>query len=297
MTPRQDDNPAWTIRRVLQWTREEFTRRDIENPRLDAEVLLGHALSLTRMQLYLDLERPLSPAELSGYRALVKRRSAREPVSHIVGRREFWSRPFAVTADTLAPRPETEHLIELALEHRKRALAATFPLAVLDVGTGTGCLAITLKLEWPDAAVTAVDLSPKALEVARQNATALGADVAFLLGDLDAPLPADARFHMVVSNPPYLTESEWEDAPPEVKQHEPRLALVGADADGLGHHRALAQRVWPRLLPGGLMLVELGHQQGASARALWATAVGDRGEVSLVQDLEKRDRVIVARRR
>jgi len=287
--PATPDSQPWTIRRVLAWTREEFVRRQLDSPRLDAELLLGHALNLTRMQLYLDLDRPLAAAELAGFKALVKRRAAREPVSQIVGTREFFSRPFKVTRDTLTPRPETEHIIEDVMERLKKAAPPS--VAMVDVGTGTGCIAITLRLQWKDSVVTALDISKEALQVARGNAASLQADVTFLESDMDAALPADAQFHVVVSNPPYLTEGEFKAADPEVREWEPRMALVGDDADGLGHHRRLARLFWPRVLPGGGLWAELGAGQGAAAKALWTEVAGDAGDVVILKDLAGLDRI------
>ncbi|MBI5496454.1 MAG: peptide chain release factor N(5)-glutamine methyltransferase [Deltaproteobacteria bacterium] len=293
MEHKPTDNPdaTWTVGRVLAWTREEFQRRGVDNPRLDAEVLLAHALSTTRLKLYLELDKPLGPAELAAYRALVKRRAAREPVSHVVGAREFWGRAFRVTADTLAPRPETETLVEEVLAWQRARPAAPAP-AVLDVGTGTGCLAITLALEIPGAVVTAVDVSAAALAVAQHNAEALHATVRLLQSDVVTALAPDDTFDVVVSNPPYVTESEWAAAEPEVRDHEPRLALVGSGADGLGFHRRLLAEVFPRVRPGGLLLAEIGHQQEEAARALWSAA----GQVDVVKDLERRDRAVRVRR-
>ena len=289
-SPRTPPDVPWTTRRVLTWTQEELVRRKVDSPRLDAEVLLAAALGVSRLQLYLDMDKPLRPDELTAFRAMVRRRSAREPVSHILGRREFWGRPFVVTPDVLCPRPETEGIVEDALAHAKRRTGT--PPCILDVGTGTGCLAVTLALELLGAVVTAVDISPAALEVARRNAQALGATVTFLLGDMAGPLAADASFDIVVSNPPYLTAAEWGEAPPEVRNHEPKVALVGADADGLGHHRALASSVWPRVGASGVLWAELGAGQGVAGVRLWESAVGGAGKVDLLKDLAGRDRVV-----
>jgi release factor glutamine methyltransferase len=287
------DRAPWTIRRVLDWTRDEFLRRKIESARLDAEVLLGKALGLSRMQLYLDMDRPLSTSELAVYRALVKRRTTHEPVSQIVGEREFWSRPFRVTADTLTPRPETELVVEHVL-----AMLRAFPqegrLRILDVGTGTGCLAVTLALELPDADVTAVDVSGAALKVACENAARLGAAVRFLHSDMDAQLSPEEVFDVVVSNPPYLAEADWVQAQPEVRLHEPKVALLGGDDDGLGFHRQLAARVWPRTRR--MLLAELGWCQGPAALHLWREAVSSAAEATVLKDWERRDRVVVVKR-
>ncbi|MEW5852012.1 MAG: peptide chain release factor N(5)-glutamine methyltransferase [Myxococcota bacterium] len=284
--PTAKDAP-WTVGRVMAWTREEFQKRKLDSPRLDAEILLGQALGLTRVQLYMDWEKPLKPEELTAFKNMVRRRAAREPVSLIIGEREFYGRPFKVTRDTLTPRPDTETLVEdVVRRHRGRE-----GLRILDVGTGTGCIAITLALELPGSTVTAVDISAGALEVARENSARLGANVELLLSDMDGALAAAARFDVVVSNPPYLTEAEWKEAPPEVRDYEPRTALVGDDVDGLGHHRALAGKLWPRVLSGGGLWAELGWKQGPAAVTLWKDLAGA-ADVTLLQDLEKRDRVV-----
>jgi release factor glutamine methyltransferase len=289
--PPPTDTP-WTVRRVLAWTREEFLRRGVDGARLDAEVLLAHALKCSRMQLYLEMDKPLLPDELGAFKAMVKRRAARVPVSQIVGSREFWNRRFSVSSNVLTPRPETEQLVEDVLAHAK-----TRPVSsILDVGTGSGCLAISLALELAGSRVTAVDVSPEALVVARANGTELGATVEWLQSDLLTALPAEARFDVVVSNPPYLTPAEWDVAMPEVKQHEPRLALVGDGDDGLGHHRRLAQQVLPRLIAGGGAWIELGWKQGPAALELWKAAASSDDTVDLLKDLEGRDRVIRVKR-
>lgn len=280
---------------MLAWTREEFERRKLDSPRLDAEILLGHALSMTRMQIYLDLDRPLAPQELSTFKALMKRRTAREPVSQIVGNKEFYSRNFKVTRDVLTPRPETEHIVEDVVKFLKPGTIAS--PSIVDVGTGTGCLACILKLEVKSSVVTALDISEKAIAIARENARALDADITITLSDMDAGLPADARFHVVVSNPPYLTANELTQADPEVREFEPRVALVGDDADGLGHHRRLAKSFWPRVLDGGGLWAELGSTQGPAARKLWAEHVGPSGDVVILKDLAGHDRVVRVRRK
>lgn len=281
-----EQETVWTVRRVLAWTREEFDRRGVDNPKLDAELLLAHALGSQRIQLYMEMDKPLLAAELVAFRALMKRRAQREPVSHILGRRDFWKHTFRVTPHTLAPRPESELLVELALAHPR---AASTPRRVLDVGTGTGCLAICLALEWKDALVHALEVDDDTLAVARANAVALNAPVEFHLGNLAGPWAPQGAYDVVVSNPPYLTPVEWESVDPEVKRHEPKGALVGWDDDGLGHHRALLQRVWPAVAAGGVMLVELGAGQGPAAMDIWSSSGGT---VTLHRDLAQRDRVV-----
>jgi release factor glutamine methyltransferase len=240
---------TWTPLKLLAWTQTFFSSKAVDAPRLTAELLLAHALECDRVRLYLDFDRPLGEAELARYRDLVKRRAAGEPTAYLTGAREFFGHRLAVDPRVLIPRPETEQLAELALSALPEGGVA------LDLGTGSGALAIALALGRPGAAVTAVDLSPGALEVARANAAALGAAVTFLAGDLYAPVEAGAGFDVIVSNPPYLPSGELPGLQREV-QREPRLALDGG-ADGLDLLRRVVAGAPARLKPGGTLLLEM----------------------------------------
>jgi release factor glutamine methyltransferase len=255
---------AWTPLKLLGWTQGFFAGKGVDAPRLTAELLLAHALGCDRVRLYLDFDKPLGDPELGRYRDLVKRRAGGEPTAYLTGAREFFGHRLAVDARVLIPRPETEQLAELGLA----ALADGG--AALDLGTGSGALAIALKLGRPGAAVTAVDLSPEALEVARANAAALGAEVAFHGGDLYAPLPAGARFDLIVSNPPYVPSGELAGLQREV-QREPRLALDGG-ADGLSVLRRVVAGAPARLAPGGTLLLEMHESHLESLPALCLAA-------------------------
>ena len=241
---------AWTTLKLLEWTQGYFAQKGLDAPRLTAELLLAHALSCDRVRLYLDFDKPLGEPELAAYRELVRRRAEREPTAYLVGRREFWGRPFQVDARVLVPRPETELVLEAAL--------AALPTdgRALDLCTGSGVLGVTLALERPGAGVAATDLSGEALDVARENAARLGAaNVTFLLGDLYDPVPPDSRFDLIVSNPPYLPRGELDTLPPEVRR-EPRLALDGGE-DGLDISRRIAAGAPARLRPGGILVLEM----------------------------------------
>jgi release factor glutamine methyltransferase len=259
----------WTIRRVLAWTAKDFAGRGIESARLDAELLVSAALGLDRVRLYMDLERPLVEEERARIRELVKRRRAREPVAYILGAREFWSRRFEVTPAVLVPRPETETIVERALE----LLPPDASGRVLDPCTGSGALGLTLAAERPGLAVDLTDLSPEALSVARRNAEALGvADRArFFEGDLFAPLPRDARYELIVCNPPYVPEADVETLEPEVRDHEPRQALVPGPTGFEIHHR-LVDEAGAFLEPGGTLLVEVGAGQAEELAAAFRAA-------------------------
>ncbi len=279
----------WTVRRVLDWTRGHFERQAVDAPRLTAELLLGEVLRLARVKLYMDLDRPLSPEELAAYRELIKRRLAGEPTQYLLGHTDFYGRRFDVDPRVLIPRPETELLVQAALA----AIPKDAPAAVLDLCTGSGCVAVTVALERPLAALWAVDLSPEALAVAGANATRLGAGerITFLEGDLLAPLPPELRFAVVVSNPPYVRQGDLAGLQREV-QREPRLALDGGP-DGLQVLRRIAAGARDRLLPGGLLALELADDQGAALKTLLEEA-GYR-EVAIEKDLARQDRLALAR--
>jgi len=281
----------WTIRGMVEWMARDFSSRGLASPRLDAELLVAHTLGLDRVGLYLDLDRPLADPELDRLRALVGRRRKHEPVAYILGRREFWGRSFEVGPAVLVPRPETETLVERALELLEDD--ATGPL--LDLCTGSGAIALTLLAERPALRADATDISADALEVAARNAEALGvADrVRLLEGDLFAPLPAESRYRLAVCNPPYVAEADLETLARDIVDHEPRVALV-AGADGLAVVRRLAGEARARLEPGGVLLVEVGAgQAGAVTELLGAGGLED---ASVHRDLGGVDRVVEARR-
>ncbi len=255
----------WTILKILQWTADYFAEKGIESSRLDAELLLSKTLGMDRVGLYVNFERPLDAQELADYRDKVRRRATREPVQYILGETEFWSLPFKVNPNVLIPRADTEVLVEEAL---KRFGSKG---QILDVGTGSGAIAIALSSELPDAQVTALDCSEEALKVARENAIAnqVAEQINFLAGDLN-DLP-DGPFDMLVSNPPYIPTRDWERLMPEVHSHEPRLALDGGP-DGLEAYRQLAVQSGSLLVPGGWLLVEVGINQAKDVATLFKAA-------------------------
>lgn len=280
---------VWTIRRVLDWTRKHFEQKQVDDPRLTAELLLTHALNTSRVKLYVDLDRPLAKEELAHYRALIQRRSQGEPTQYIVGKREFYGRPFLVDKRVLIPRPETELLVEAVL----RELPKDAPKRVLDLCTGSGCVALTVAAERPSASVWATDVSRDALDVARANAAALSLDgrVTFFEGDLFAPLPRPATFDVIVSNPPYVKRDDLLGLQREVRA-EPKLALDGG-ADGLDVVRRLAEQAKAFLKPGGVLALEIGDEQGEAVRQLLARLFGH--GVKIEKDLARLDRLAFAR--
>jgi release factor glutamine methyltransferase len=276
---------TWTPLALLAWTQGYFARSGVDAPRLTAELLLAHALGCDRVRLYLDFDKPLAPPELERYRALVRRRAEGEPTAWLTGVREFHGRPFASDARALVPRPETELLVEAALAALPEGGAA------LDLCTGTGCVGITLALERPGGRVVAVDLSPEALALARENAARLGAAVELLAGDLFAPLAPGDRFHVVVANPPYVPTGELAGLSREVRR-EPRLALDGG-ADGLAVARRIVAGAPAWLLPGGTLALEM-HESHAEALPALCRAAGF-ASAEARRDLAGLPRLCVAR--
>ncbi len=277
---------------IITKTTEFFASRGVESPRLNAEQIVGHALGLKRMQLYVQFERLLTTAELDQIRPLVKRRAQREPLQHILGTVEWGGLILKCDKRALVPRPETEELFELVLEKVRPTEGA--PLRVLDLGTGTGALALALAKAWPTARVTALDASEDALSLARENAAALGLveRVNFLKSDWFSVLPLDARYEVIVSNPPYLTGDEVASAEPEVRIHDPMTALVAAD-EGMADLRVILGGAKSRLVEGGLLALETGVDQHPALVAA-AEQAGLAG-VESRKDLSGRDRFITAR--
>jgi release factor glutamine methyltransferase len=260
---------AWTIESVLRWAADDFRARGIESPRLDAEILLGRAIGATRIQLVVEMKRELGDDERARFRELVKRRRAREPVAYILGQREFYGRMFRVDSRVLIPRPDTETLVEEALD---RSRAVSMSMRALDLCTGSGCVAVTLARERPTARVGASDLSDGALAVARDNALRLGAyNVSFRRGDLFAAIEPSWRFDVVTANAPYIAPEEMAELQPEVRDHEPRAALVAGDG-GLAVTRRIVEQAGAHLAGGGVLVVEVGFGQAAAVRAMFDRA-------------------------
>jgi release factor glutamine methyltransferase len=276
---------TWTIEAIVRWATDDFRGRGIDSPRLDAELLLAHALGATRMQLIVDSKRPLSPPELGRFRDLVKRRRVREPVAYLLGEREFYGRKFRVDKRVLVPRPDTETLVEVAL---KRTRARSMSMRALDVCTGSGCVATTLGRERVTSHVLATDLSADALAVARDNALRLGAyNVAFKRADLFAGL--SGPFDVVTANPPYIPSAEIATLDADVRNFEPRAALDGG-ADGLDLVRRVVDDARALLEDGGVLAVEVGSGQAGEPRAYFERS--GYVEVEIARDYAKIERVV-----
>jgi release factor glutamine methyltransferase len=294
VTPRADGRQAersWTVLELLRWTTDHFAGLGIETARLDAEILLAHALGAGRMQLYVDFEKPVHADERARFRELVRRRGGeRIPVSQLLGSKEFWSLELRITSDVLTPRPDTETLVQGALDRIPEPETAW---RVSDIGTGSGAIGLAIASERPNAHVVATDISEAALKVAVSNAEALQLSerVRFVQGSLFEALDGEEPFDLVVSNPPYLARADAGSLPPELR-HEPDEALFGGE-DGLEVLRPLVAGAREVLKPGGHLLVEIDPEQ-ADVVVAQCREVGF-GEIAPLRDLAGRIRVIAAR--
>lgn len=282
---------SWTVGRLLEWTADFLKARDADSPRLDAEVLLAEALGCRRIELYTTFAEVVDEGPRGVFRDLVRRRAEGTPVAYLVGQREFYSLSFRVTPDVVIPRPETEFLVITLLDW---AGGESRPIHICDVGTGSGIIAIAAAVHLPRARVTAVDICPKALEVAKANARQHGVDdrIEFIQSDLFEAVPTDRRFDFVVSNPPYIAEAEMNGLARDVRAHEPRGALVAGPRGTEVIERLLPGAV-ERLLPGGHLLIEISPTIHDAALELIATTAGLRpGET--VKDLARLPRVVQA---
>ena len=284
---------GWTIQRILAWTTQFFGERGIDSPRLDAEVLLSALLGKDRMYLYVHFDAPLEPEELARFRGYVKERAAHVPLAYVLGRRTFMGLDFRVTRDTLIPRPDTEVLAECAVDFlRARAEAGAHDLRIADVGTGTGAIALSVLHYTEGTHADAVDISPAAAAVARENAATLGLSerVTVHVGDLLAPLTGQT-YDMILSNPPYIPTSDIAALMPEVRRYEPHLALDGG-VDGLNFYRRLMAAAPALLKEGGAIAVEVGIDEAAAVAAL-ALAHPRIVRTEIRKDLAGIERVVV----
>jgi release factor glutamine methyltransferase len=293
---------AWTVLKLLTWTTDFLKQRGSECPRLEAEVLLASAKACDRIMLYTAFDEVVSDEIRTKFRELVKRRADGVPVAYLVGQREFYSLRFKVTPDVLIPRPETEFAVIAALDHLKARgqrseVGGQQDVHTADVGTGSGAIAVSIAKHVPSARVTAIDISPASLAVARENANAhaVAERIDFVEGDLLASLPAEPTLAVIVRNPPYVSDAEYAALFPQVKDHEPRLALV-AGPNGTEVIERLIPQAAERLLPGGLLVMEVSPMIAPRVVELLATD-GRFEPANIVKDLAQQVRVLTAIRR
>ncbi len=279
----------WTVREVLNWTRGYFEEAGIIQPRLEAEILLAHALEVERLQLYLSPDKPLTVDERTKFRTFIQKRRAGTPLQHLIGEVSFFGLRFKVRRDALIPRGETEELLDRTL----RLVPRDQDVRCLDLGTGSGVLAVSIARYLPRAAVVAVDISPEALELARENATLNGVADRVTLVESDWFAGVDGAFDLIVSNPPYVESGAIAGLAAEVRDHEPHVALDGGP-DGIDQIRNVIAGAVAHLAPGGRLLLEIGHGQGERVRALLVAAGLDGAAIE--SDIAGLERFALARR-
>ncbi len=290
---------AWTVRRLLEWTNQFFTRKSVDAPRLSAELLLAHVLNVPRIKLYTDYERALGEQELATYRALVQRASEQEPIAYLTGKAHFFNLEFHVGPGVLIPRPDTETLVENVLQLARNTPGFEAP-RVLDLCTGSGCIAAAIAHGLKNCVVTAIDKSESAVAIARQNVQRLGLSdrVTIAEGDLYEPLARMvdvSPFNLIVSNPPYVPTSQLASLDRNVRDYEPPEALDGG-IDGFVLHRRILDGAAGRLVAGGRIYLEIGFDQGSAAREQ-AARLDEFDDVRVLKDHAAHDRVLTARRK
>lgn len=285
MSGKPEQEAEWTVVRMLEWATDHFRSLDVPSPRLSIEWLLSHVLQVKRLDLYLQFDRPLTMDELDALRPLVRRRGRHEPLQYLTGSTDFYNLTLRVTPEVLIPRPETEQLVELML----RDHPGDEVRRLLDIGTGSGCIALAAKKERPAWQVTAIDTSAEALRIARENARDNNLEITFAPGDLSGYSPPEKQ-HIIVSNPPYIPEDEATELPREVAGFEPSAALVAPDVPHV--YRCLLRICENHLLPGGYFYFEINESHGSMLLLLC-----DKTPMScrLLKDYSGKDRFIVGK--
>lgn len=282
---------------MLDWTQSYFKNKNFSSPRLDAELLLAHTLQLTRMQLYLNFDRLLTASELAAYKALIKRRSEREPVAYILGQKDFFSRTFQVSPAVLVPRPDSETLIEETFKLLKGSTQTE--LHGFEIGLGSGCLSITLLCEVSTLHMTAIDISAAALQIASQNANTHAVTERLHMHAADFLNPTRSSFDFwqkkydfIIANPPYISEAEFKTLDADVNVYEPKIALT-ADQDGLAFYAPIAEFAKTHLQQNGFVMVEIGNEQGVRVQKIFRDAGFE--DVVCKKDYGGHDRVVIAK--
>lgn len=293
-------NPkSWAIKELLEVTTDYLRKKEIDNPRLSAEILLAHQLNINRVKLYLAFDQPLNDSEIAGYRSLIRRRLKREPIQYITGIQEFWSMEFLVGPQVLIPRPESELLVEqvISLYRKEKRLSGIPNPRILDLGTGSGALAISLAREIEEAYIWASEISEEALNQARFNSRRLGMEdrIQFILGDMFQPFKDQGlTFDIIISNPPYIASEDFDFLPSEIRDYEPRLALDGHEG-GMFFFEKIIREGADYLNPGGWMLLEM--DPGQIKKALKLIEEGNKyGEKKCIRDYSNHYRAVMAQK-
>lgn len=288
---------SYTVIEILNIMTDYLKKKKIENARLNAELLAGHVLKLNRVHLYLNFERPLQQFEVDELRKLLARRSNFEPIQYILGETEFYSLKLKVTPDTLIPRPETEILVEKVIEICRQKYQQNETISILDIGTGSGNIAIALAKNMTTCNITAIDKNPVTLKIAEENANfhSVSDRIKFIVQDIfenfDDSFP---HFDVIVSNPPYVSEKEFEMLPVEVKKFEPEVALQGGD-DGANFYRRIVDLAKKNLQPEGFLAVEIGESQGKIIMEIFEK-INSFKKTEVIKDMAQRFRIVVGYR-
>lgn len=295
MTVAAASKKVWTILEMLQWGTSYLAEKGFDESRLTIELLLSHVLRLQRIQLYTNFEKPLTHAELTSFKILLQRRLQHEPLQYIIGTTEFMGREFLVDKRVLIPRPETEVLAEVTVRYAKENFPS-LSSKILDIGTGSGCLAVTCAAMIENAVVTAFDISKDAIDVARSNAerNGVGDKIAFLVRDVFTTVAADfpGKFHLVISNPPYISKSEFDGLQPEIRKFEPSSATTDGN-DGLSFYRRIASIAHSLLESNGAVIIEHAYNQASAVQEIFRNAGWE--SLDSVRDYSGNPRCIVAK--
>ncbi len=296
MSSDQGNDDPWTVLRLLQWTTDFFKRKASESPRLDAEILLAHARQCSRIELYTAFAEEPTAEQRTAFRELVRRRGEGMPVAQLVGYKEFYSLQFRVNEDVLIPRPETEHLVIEALDRAKAMNIADRPIRIADIGTGSGAIAISLAKHLPSAEVTAIDQSESALKIAKWNAEKIEVDsqIKFVQSDLLTAVEDPQQFDIICTNPPYVSESEYDQLSPTVRNFEPREALV-AGATGTEVIERIIAESPDRIVGGGRLIIELSPMIASACEQI-VQENESFTDAKFIKDLEGHRRILSAAR-
>lgn len=287
---------TWTIQRLLNWVTEYLTKKDIDSPRLSAELLLSHVLGLKRIELYTQFDKPVEQQQLDQLHDLVKQAGQYEPIAYLVGKTEFYSLQLNVTNDCMIPRPETELLVQKAIEFLRTRTGVQL---VCDLCTGCGCIAIAIAKNFSDARIIATDISNIALAVAAENVEKyqLKDRIKLLCGDLFDPIVPQLdvdKFDLIVCNPPYVSAPEFEKLSKNIKDYEPKLAFYAGN-DGLDIHRRIIKKADQFLKPDATLMLEIGYAQGPAVKEL-LEQVGTFAEIKIQKDTRSNDRIVTAKK-
>jgi release factor glutamine methyltransferase len=287
----------WTIQKLLKWVTEYLAAKGIESPRLSAEFLLSHVLALKRIELYTQFNKQVPQEQLVKLHDLVKRAGLHEPIAYLTGKTEFYSLELDITADCMIPRPETELLVQRAIEYLRTRCGIQY---VCDLCTGSGCIAVAIAKNFPDARVIATDISAAALEVAARNIEKhrLNERIRLLCGDLFEPIIKQLdvnQFDLIVCNPPYVSTSEYENIDKNIKDYEPKSALL-AGVDGLDVYHRIFEKVDGFLKPNAALMLEIGYAQGPSVKEL-LKQTGAFAEIKIEKDFHDNDRIVISRKK